>query len=107
MTINLEQFIARNRVRMSAEWADSNPNMADMPGGSSHWKCKIKAGKRSMTVYFSQGPAHSREPTAADLLDCLASDASTIDNARGFEEFCSELGYDTDSRKAERIFKVC
>jgi hypothetical protein len=24
-----------------------------------------------------------------------------------FEEFCSELGYDTDSRTAEKIYKKC
>jgi hypothetical protein len=25
----------------------------------------------------------------------------------GFEEFCSELGYDVDSRRAEKIHKLC
>ena len=25
----------------------------------------------------------------------------------GFENFCSEFGYDTDSRRAEKIFKAC
>lgn len=36
---------------------------------------------------------------------CLISDSvSSID---GFENFCSEFGYDSDSRTAERIFKAC
>lgn len=26
-----------NRVRATAEWADANPHMSDMPPGSSHW----------------------------------------------------------------------
>ncbi len=46
-------------------------------------------------------------PTASDVLDCLASDASTMDNARSFEEWAGDLGYDEDSRTAERTFKVC
>ena len=33
--------------------------------------------------------------------------AHAIDNARGFEDWCSDFGYDTDSRKSEKTFKVC
>jgi len=38
------------------------------------------------------------------LLSCCASDYSIPDT---FEEFCSEFGYDTDSRKAEKLFHDC
>ncbi len=43
-------------------------------------------------------------PTAADVLDCLASDCSGMDSGTTFEDWCSEYGYDTDSRKAEQTF---
>ena len=38
-----------------------------------------------------------------------ASDSSSIENnlLTGFEGWASDLGYDPDSRKAEKIFKVC
>jgi hypothetical protein len=36
------------------------------------------------------------------LLSCIGSDYYIPDT---FEEFCDEFGYDTDSRKAEKIFK--
>ena len=36
---------------------------------------------------------------------CFLSDGNGAQY--GFEEFCSEFGYDTDSRKAYKIFKVC
>lgn len=36
---------------------------------------------------------------------CFLSDA--IAGARSFEEFCSEFGYDPDSRRAERIHRAC
>lgn len=45
-------------------------------------------------------------PTLAEVLDCLASDAATVENARTFEEWASELGYDTDSREAYKTYKV-
>lgn len=43
-------------------------------------------------------------PTVAEVLDCLASDASGADQS--FEDWCSDLGYDTDSRSAERTYNA-
>lgn len=102
----LSTLIAENRVTMTATPADANPNMTDMPAGSSHYRCRIRHDGRSMTVLFSMGPAHTKPPTLPDVLDCLASDASGLENANGFEDWASEYGYDIDSRKAERIYHV-
>ncbi len=103
----LRAFLRLHPVSMTVDWADENPNMADMPQGSSHWRCVLRHDRRQLTTYFSMGPAHSHQPTVREVLDCLASDASCVENARDFEEFARELGYDTDSRKAERIYNVC
>jgi hypothetical protein len=43
------------------------------------------------------------EPLTA--LWCIASDCLTVMNCGSFEEWARELGYDTDSRKAEGIYK--
>lgn len=43
------------------------------------------------------------EPKKQDLLDCLVSDYFSQTNS--FEDFANEYGYDTDSRKTEKIFK--
>lgn len=45
-------------------------------------------------------------PDLADMLDCLTSDASSIDNTHNFEEWAGELGFDEDSRKAERSYQA-
>lgn len=103
---SLAAFIRKHRIRMVAELTEANPNMTDMPRGSNHWKCVLRCGRRSMTVPFSQGPAICREPTAEDVLDCMSSDASGYENARSFEEWAGEYGYDTDSRKAERVWNA-
>jgi hypothetical protein len=71
-----------------------------------HWKCTLRTKGRRMTLYFSQGSAHTREPETADVLDCLASDARTLESSRSFEEWALDLGYDEDSRKAERTYRA-
>lgn len=102
----LQTFINRNRITAHAEWADRNPNTNDMPAGSSYWRVTLRHDGRQLTVPYSMGPAHSREPEAIDVLDALASDASGYENARSFEEWAEEYGYETDSRRAERVYRA-
>ena len=40
-----------------------------------------------------------------DAFYCFLGDA--ISGSQSFEVFCAELGYDEDSRKAEKIWKAC
>ena len=102
----MQAFIARHRVRMTAERADKNPHITDMAPGSTHWQCCLRAGSRQMTVFFSMGPALAGKPQAADVLECLASDAAGFENASNFEDWAREYGYDPDSRKAERTYRA-
>mgnify|MGYP000858780928 CR=1 FL=1 len=46
-------------------------------------------------------------PSAYSVLGCLCFDARMVDAGQSFEEWCSELGYDTDSRKTKRSFHEC
>ena len=45
------------------------------------------------------------EPTAEDVMECLLSDAQAEND--DFEGWASDLGYDTDSRQAEKTYKAC
>lgn len=56
-----------------------------------------------MTVPFFTGPALG-EPSIADVVECLISDASSADQT--FEDWCGDYGYDTDSRKAGATYKA-
>lgn len=103
----LTQFIAHHGITMTADWAPSNPNMDDMPAGSQHYRYRFKRGRRTMTVPFSCGPAWARAPEASAVLGCLASDSASVENATGFDGWARDMGYEPDSRKAERIYKVC
>lgn len=44
-------------------------------------------------------------PKIRDVIDCLVSDANS--GAETFPEFCSNMGYDTDSRSALETYLAC
>lgn len=104
----LSEWIARTGAHTALrKRRKSNPNTIaeDRAPGSSHWTVTLRnrAG-RTMTVPFSQGSAHKQPPTVHDVLYCLAADVP--EDGATFEDWASNYGYDTDSRKAERLFRA-
>ena len=91
---------------------DKRPDglMADMPTGSQHFKIKMRCGRDRMQVYWTQGPAIRENPTLEHVLDTIASDAASVDNAQDFAEWAFDLGYTTSAdllRKGRRIYGAC
>ena len=83
---------------------DYNPHMSDFYGN--HYRVTLTYQKRRMSTIYSMGTAYTEPPTVAEVLECLFLDASHYDDCDGFEDWCSDYGYDTDSIKAERIYKA-
>ena len=94
-------------IQITSKLVNSNPHMDSMPVGSTHWRCTLRRTepRRQMTVAFSMGPAHLGEPVAMEVLYCLLVDAQALDLS--FDEWCSDFGYDTDSRRALATYKAC
>ena len=68
---------------------------------------ELRRGTRRMSVPWKAGMGIEGPPTAADVLECLLSDAASVENAAGdFEEWAPELGYDPDSRRALAVFEA-
>lgn len=80
--------------------------MSDM-AGASHWRILIKRGKNEMTVFYSMGPAHKGAPNGTDVFHSLLADTDEIHYGYDFEEWADILGFNTDSRQAERMFQAC
>jgi len=119
-----EQFITARHLTMTAARI---PERKDIPSDTwskdaRHWKCTVRVSipiaeimpgdnvhhNTPMVVYYSQGSAHTENPTLADVLDCLASDVSGIDG-QSFEAWASDYGYTCvtcgqPTKGAERIF---
>lgn len=98
---------------------------------SLNWKVLLrKNGKRMLSVDYTKGCGHCtapssdkkgieeecnsgewneikvKDPTIAEVMCSLALDSSIIDY-EGFDEWARVYGYDSDSRKAEKIYFEC
>jgi hypothetical protein len=117
---NIKTFAESNGLLFTAHRVNERP---DGLGASMtrHFRCSIinQNNGKAMSLYFSQGSAHVKAPTLEDVLDCLASDAASIENSKpsdehpraiysdtAFENWATEFGYDPDSRKAEKMYKA-
>ena len=99
-------FAREHCVTLSVEPWHENPYMPDSDD-MYHWRCRLWCERRSVQFVFSMGQGcGGKAPGLVEVLDCLASDASLLENAPTFEQWADELGYDADSRTAERCFKA-
>jgi hypothetical protein len=101
----LETFTKQRGIKFECRSVYTRPD-GMMEDSAFHYKCRIAQGKRGFTLYFSQGSGIAHDPTASDVLSCLADDAASYENAGSFEEWASEFGLDTDSRKAEKMYRA-
>lgn len=110
--ITIHEFVRKQGIRMQAHRVPKRPDhLTDL---GRHFRCNFTHTKkhpitkiqRTMGVYFSQGSAHTSDPTVEDVLDCLASDAAGYGDTETFEDWAAEYGYDTDSRSAEKTFRA-
>lgn len=102
-----DEAAERFGISLTCNRIDSRPdNLQDWQRDARHFHCRLKCGKRSFGFYFTQGSAHTANPTIADVLGCMMSDAISYDSSASFEEWASDLGFDADSRKAERIYRA-
>lgn len=111
MTIESFRYKANINKYPTFQNVPENPHMEATEYMTRHFYITItridEMRTKKFSVYFSQGSAHKKPPTLEDVLDCLASDASTIENSSSFEDWASELGYEQDSRKAEKTYNFC
>jgi len=103
---SMKVFVEKNRIGISVNYADENKNNPDWKNAN-HYKVTLRHKGKRLTSYFSQGYGITGEPKTEDVLNDLASDSSGIENARSFEDWAADYGYDTDSRKAEKIYNAC
>lgn len=103
---DVEQLARQHGITAAVVRADDNPNMVREGWDARHYRVTLRCDGRRLTVPFSQGLGIPHPPTVGDVLECLASDASSYDSANGFEDWAENLGMDPDSRKAERIYRA-
>jgi hypothetical protein len=67
-----------------------------------HFRVELRtlATDFALSTFFSQGSAHTEEPTAAEVLECLACDARSVVDCADVLDFAQEFGHDLDSTEA-------
>jgi hypothetical protein len=104
-TVTVSEFVKNHKIKLDVEGVDTRPDGL-MGDSAYHFKCTLKMAAKRMTVYFSHGRAIVGDPTTEDVLNCLLADCNGFDYITGFEDWCSNYGYDSDSRTAEKIYKA-
>lgn len=90
-------------IRDKTEWDDT-------PWHHDAWRCTFRrrpGQEGSFTVTFRLGMGHDgRKPNKFEVLESVITDARSVreDGDGTFEGWCREFGYDTDSRRAERMW---
>ncbi len=84
------------------------PNYRKDEDGWAHFAYTLKLSHegRWIQIPWRQGVGITDEPELAGVLETLYGDASTVENATTFEEWAEDLGYDSDSRKAEAVYSA-
>ena len=103
----VEEFAERHAIKFSATEITRRPDslMTDMPRGTRHWLCALKREGASYELCFSQGPGIKRNPTKSDILNCMASDCSTVDQVADEFDFMHEFGYE-DEEQARLVWEA-
>lgn len=105
MSSDIAKLCEAKGVKCDARYG-KNKEPAQWEHAAHSYRVTLRYQGRQLSTDFHCGAALG-EPTAADVLSCLLSDMSSFDNARSFEEWASEFGYDPDSRAAEKVYKAC
>jgi hypothetical protein len=97
------EFLERHGITFRAVFIRHGKHFPKDTDNRDIYECVLERKDGNSTSWaFGQSVFHSKKhiaPTAHDLLDCLIKS-----NPGTFDDFCSEYGYDNDSRSAERTY---
>ena len=103
-------FLAKYGIKFRATLSDTKTAEWDdgKTGQRHHYRITLSKPGAGVSFDFfgsvADYKAGRKEATPYDVLACLSSDANTPET---FEEFCSEYGYNADSRKDYATFRRC
>lgn len=97
-----ENFLEQTGTKLKWEYLKHDKYWHEDKVTRDIYKFTLTRNKKRYSGTFGQSIADfGKIPTAYALLSCLTkSDPCT------FENFCSDFGYDTDSRNAEKTYKA-
>lgn len=95
----LDTFVRKLKLRTSI----SSPTYATDAGGWKHRAYTVTINGHAFPYMMGLGLSHA--PEVSEVLASLSQEAEA--RTQTFEEWAGDYGYDTDSRTAEAIYKLC
>ena len=104
----IKELIEKYNIKINCKYGIKTPydKLDNWQKDSHKYTCVLSIGRKRMTVDFFLGTSYTTDPTSDMVLSGLIEDYTSVLNY-DFEEFCDNLGYNSDSRKAEKIYKKC
>ena len=100
--IQAETFLKETNTKFKATYLDHNYYFTDDKDTRDVYRITLSNNRGRISFKFGQSIAETgKKPSAYSVLACLEK-YEYID----FNDFCSNFGYDTDSRKAEKTYKA-
>lgn len=87
--------VAKNAYKLSDSQLSGVKKLRDLIGES----------RLDSTILDLGNKVYAVKPTQAGVLYCLLLDAQAAD--QNFDDFCSDFGYDPDSRKDFKVYEAC
>lgn len=101
-------FLAKYGITFSFKLANTKtPDWKDDYRPVNHFVATFKRGKNKVSLdYFDSINNYQKDITEISAYSALTCCSSEINCPDTFEDFCSEFGYEEDSRKAEKTFRA-
>jgi hypothetical protein len=107
--VDTSQRIASLGITATVE-PSTEPLSEGFDSQARRWDVTLRrADGRTMTVGFTLGSGHhGRTPNAGEVLECVASDAASVENAASFGEWADDFGVDSfgSVASAERMYRA-
>lgn len=98
-------FLNKVNATIKIEYHSYGKHFEDDKESRNIYNVTVKRNGKQFNFKFGDSIANTKaghEPCEYDVLACITKS----EPEDTFEDFCSSYGYDTDSRKAERIYKA-
>lgn len=93
----MREFVRDAGIKIDWEETSRNPNMISDEAwsrGARHYKVVLSRGGRRMTTYFSKGSALEYGVEAHEVVNALATDATSVLNSSGWKDWARDMGFE-------------